>query len=177
MPDLIALADVQSIAMLNSLVEDRRVAAAIEDAHLELEKVLGREGYALVYANAPAFAAQAPNAATYSALLTSYIKPFMCWRAKQKAYVDMYAEADKAGVYVKTGDDYQSVSGKDLGMIVNQAKDRAEVRLERLLTYLNDNLTVFTWMDNSEDSEERITKQNEGGFIMRRSTRQDNYRG
>lgn len=94
MPDPIALADVQSIAMLNSLVEDRRVAAAIEDAHLELEKVLGR-GYALVYANAPTFAARAPNAATYSALLTGYIKPFMAWRAKQKAYVDMYAEADK----------------------------------------------------------------------------------
>lgn len=177
MPDLIALADVQTIAQLNNLVEARRVDASIEDAHLEVEKVLGREGYALVYANAPMFAAQSPNSALYVTLLTSYIKPFMAWRAKQKAFVDVYGEAERAGVFTKSGDDYSTVDSRGLSMMVNQAKDRAEVRLERLLVFLNDNVAVFTWMDESDDSEERITKQNEGGFIMRRSTRQDNYRG
>jgi len=177
MPDLIALADVQTIAKLNSLVEPRFVEGGIEDAHLEVEKVLGREGYALVYANAPTFAAQAPNAALYVTLLTGYIKPFMAWRAKQKTYIDAIGDIERAGVFVKSGDDYTNVNDSTLSKMIAQTRDRAEIRLERLLVFLNDNVAVFTWMDESEDSEERITKQNEGGFIMRRSTRQDNYRG
>jgi hypothetical protein len=177
MPDLIALTDLQDVANLNRNVEERRVKSGIEDAHLELEKVLGRTGYALVYANAPTFSAQAPNAALYVTLLTDYIKPFMCWRSVQRAYVDMSAEADKAGVYKKTGDDYRSVDDKELARLVGQARDRAEARLERLLTFVRDNDAVFTWMDTIQDSEERITRQNTGGFISRRSPRQTPYRG
>ena len=177
MPNLINITDMQVIAKVNALVEPRFLDAAIEDAHLEVEKVLGREGYALVFANAPSFAAQAPSAATYATLLTGYLKPFMCWRAKQKAYVDLAADMDKAGVFRKSGADYESADDRTIGRSSNQSKDRAEVRMERLLVYLNDNLDVFTWMDNSEEGEERIAKQNVGGFIVRRSPRQDTYRG
>ena len=177
MPELITITELQTIAQLNTNVEARGVAAAIEDAHLEAEKVLGREGYALVYANAPTFTAQAPNAAAYVTLYTGYLQPFMAWRAKQKAYVDTYGEIDRAGVFKKSGDDYQSLDDKELARQIAQARDRAEARLERLLTYLNDNATVFTWFTSSEDSEERITNPGAGGFIARRSARQQSYRG
>lgn len=177
MPDLISITELRSIGKLNANVEERRVSAAIEDVHLELEKVLGRAGYALVYANAPTFSAQSPNTALYTTLYSSYIQPFMVWRAMQRAYVDMSSEADRAGVYKKTGDDYRSLDDRELSRLIAQARDRAEVRLERLMVFLDDNKTVFTWLETVEDSEERVTKQYTGGFIARRSKRQDNYRG
>lgn len=177
MPELITLSELRTIAKLNSNVEERRVAAAIEDAHIEAEKILGREGYALVYANAPTFTVQAPNAAAYVTLLTGYLQPFMAWRAMQRAYPDLHAEADRAGVFTKSGEDFAAVDNRGLATLQAAARDRAEARLERLLTYLQDNAAVFTWVNRSEASEERITKGNGAGFIMRRSARQDHYRG
>lgn len=180
MPDLIALSDVQTIAKLNSLVETRKVAAGIEDAHLELEKILGRTGYALVYANAPTFAAQSPSSAAYVTLLTSYIKPFMAWRAKQYALVDMHAEPEKAGVYKKGGDEYDPLEKGELLMVEAKYAARADMRLDRLLVHLEENKSVFTWFDTTLDGEQRIDTTNaksKMGISFRRASAQDTYRG
>jgi hypothetical protein len=179
MPDLIALTDLQTITGLNRNVEERRVKNAIEDAHRSLKKVLGRTGYAVIYDNAPTFTAQTPNEAQYVALLTTYIKPYMAWLAKANAYPDLYAEADTAGVFTKSGEDFSSVSGKDLSMLINTAKGRSEERRDDLIQYLQDNKAVFTWYDTTVPGEERID-QNTGtraGISFRRSCRQDSYRG
>lgn len=180
MPDLIALSDLQTITNLNGNVEARKAAGGIEDAHLEVEKVLGRTGYALVYANAPLFAAQGSDSAAYVTLLNSYIKPFMAWRARERGVEDMYAEPDKAGVYVKEGNDHRAVNKGELMVMQARYAARADMRLERLLNHLEENKTTFTWFETNVNDEERINKDNTtgpSGISFRRASGQDTYRG
>lgn len=168
MPSIITLADLQTITYLNSQVEARKVAPAIEDAHEACEKVLGRTGYALVYA----------THASYTALL-AYVKPWMAWYAMERAYPDLYAEADKGGVFKKSGEDYASVGGSDLSMKISTARSRAENKLERLQEYLEANIATYTWYGTNVDGEERIdeTTKAVAGISFHRSTQQDRYRG
>ena len=180
MPDLIVHSDLVSLTKLNSLVEERKTASCIQDAHLEVEKILGRTGYALVYANAPAFTAQAPNSAAYVTLLTDYIKPFMAWRARQRGVWDMYAEPDKAGIYVKEGQEYRAVRSSEMGGLESTYASRADEYRDRLLVHLEENKTVFTWFTENVTGEERIDKGNTGGISgvsFRRSKHQDTFRG
>lgn len=178
MPDLIALSDLRTIANLNANVEERRVKTGIEAAHLELEKIMGRTGYAIVCAGAPNYTGQGANAAAYVTMLTDYIKPFMAWRAKEVAFPDMYAEPDKAGVFVKNGDDFRSVTGQELALQIKQAERMASEYRQRLIEHLGNNDDVFTWIDTNVDGEQRITHSKpNGGFVIRRMTRQDSYRG
>lgn len=180
MPDLIALSDLQTITKLNNAVEERKAGPCIEDVHIEVEKVLGKTGYALVYANAPTFAAQGSGSATYVTLLNSYIKPFMAWRARERGIVDMYAEPDRAGVYVKEGNEHRAVSRSELGMLQGQYAARADMRLERLLKYLEDNKAVFTWFAEEVEGEDRITTTNSAGpsgISFREGRSQETYRG
>jgi hypothetical protein len=180
MPELIALSDLQTITELNTLVEIRKATACIKDAHLEVEKVLGRTGYALVYANAPTFSAQSPNSAAYVTLLNDYIKPFMAWRARQRGVWDMYAEPDRSGIYVKEGNEHRAVSKSEMGGIQATYESRADSYLERLMVHLEENKSTFTWYATTLDGEERINETNAksvAGISFRRSTRQDTYRG
>ena len=167
MPDLIALADLQTITQLNSNVEARKVANAIADVHLEAEKVLGRAGYALIYA----------TPASYTSLLTGYIKPWMAWRARELAYTDMMFEPERAGMVKVVGEGQESVSRSEVADRKAQDRDRAEARLERLLDHLCDNPTLYPWYSATEGGEERIKTSGGSGFILRRSERQNTYRG
>ena len=168
MPDIISLSDLQTITRLNSQVEVRRVANGIDDAHRACKKVLGSTGYALVYADPSPFAD-----------LLTHLKPWMCWVARERGYPEQYADAEKGGVFTKSGNDYGSVSGKDLSMLINTARTRAEEYLDELLEHLVNNRATYTWYDTNVDGEERIDSSTkvEGGISFRRSVRQDNYRG
>ncbi len=178
MPDLIALSDLQTITKLNGSVEARRVGNGIQDAHLEIEKVLGRTGYGIVYAAAPSFTTLSPNTAAYVTLLTDYIKPLMAWRAKQRSYPDLYAEADKAGVFSKSGEDYSTVDPKALAILIANDRDRADERLQRLIEHLEANTTVFTWYTTNVNGDPRITEtKSTGGWSFRRARLQDPERG
>ena len=180
MPELIDIEDLRTITKMNSLVEVRKAASGIEDAHLEVEKVLGRTGYALIYENAPAFAAQGSDAPKYVKLLNDYIKPFMAWRARERGIVDMYAEPDKAGVYVKEGNEHRSVTRGELSMVQAGYAARADIRLERLLDHLRENKATFTWFGTNVHNEERINERNSAssiGVSFRKSRSQHTYRG
>lgn len=179
MPDLIAHSELASLCQLNSLVESRKTAGSIQRVHRELKKVLGRTGYALVYANAPTFTALAPNASAYVTLLTDYIKPFMAWRVKQRATMAMFAEADKGGTYKKSGNDYVSLSLGELNKLEADAQSQADELLEELIDHLEENDEVFTWLSTDVENEERITKENQSiaGISFRKGNSQDPYRG
>lgn len=179
MPDLIAHSELATLCMLNSLVEERKTKASIQDAHRELKKILGRTGYALVYANAPTFAAQGADSAAYVTLLTTYIKPFMAWRVKQRATIDLHMEADRGGFYKKGGQDYTPVSSSELNKAEAVAQTRADALQEDLLDHLEENKAVFTWMDTVVENEERIDKKNRtmGGISFRKGSGQTTYRG
>ena len=166
MPDLIALADLQTITQLNSNVEARKVANAIADVHLEAEKVLGRTGYALVYT----------TPASYTALL-AYLKPWMAWRVREIALPEFISEPEKAGMVKVIGEGQEALTSSDKADQKALARDRSEARLDRLVEYLCDNVATYTWYNTNVSGEERIQGKNSGGFIMRRSERQNTYRG
>lgn len=175
MPDLIAKSDIVALTNLNNLVEERKLKNGIAAAHLQIEKILGRTGYAAIYAAAPAFSGDATG---LSALLTGYIKPLMAWRARQLAYLDMHAEADRGGVFTKSGEDYATVDAKTLSMLIANARDMADEYQDRLIQRLEDNKAVWTWYTTTVTGEERMTTQRQaGGFSFRRSAKQDAYRG
>ena len=178
MPDLIAHEDLISIANLNSLVEARKTKNGIDDVHRELKKILGSTGYAIVYDNAPSYAAQAPNTALYIELY-GYIQRFMAWKALQLGTIDLFAETDKAGTFKKSGEDYAAVTQRELSQIENTRQGRAEARLEDLLYFLRNNETVFTWYGTNVNDEERITlsSRSTAGISFRRAIKQDPYRG
>jgi hypothetical protein len=169
MPDIIALSDLQTITNLNSNVEERKVKAGIVDAHREAKKVLGTTLYDLVYA----------TPASYTTLI-GYLKYFMAWRAKERAVFDMYAEPDKAGIYVKEGNEHRALSGKELSELKSTYRSRADEYLEELIAYLDNNIDDYPEYEETVDCEERITSDNAkrpGGISFRKSTRQPRYRG
>jgi hypothetical protein len=65
-------------------------------------------------------------------------------------------------------------------MLKAQAESVAETRQERLLMWLHDNRALYPELNTRTGSEDRITQQNysnPGGIVMRRSSRQNSYRG
>lgn len=168
MPDLITITDMQTLAGLNSLVEERKVKAAIEDAHDALKKVLGSTGYALVYASHGSYAA-----------LVALLKPWMAWYAKEKAVPDMYAEPDRAGIYVKEGQDHRAVRANELAIVTNQYRDRAERKLALVIDHLIANPTTYPWYGTNVDGEERIdsSTRTSAGISFRKASGQTRYRG
>lgn len=175
MPDLIAIADLRTVCGLNANVEERKVRAGIREAHIRLKKHLGTALYDLVYAS--------PATERFANILADgkgYGKELMCWTALAVSYPALHADADRAGVYTKSGDEHESVSANGLRMLKAQAESFAESRQDLLLSYLEDNRTTYPELDTITGSEDRITSRNSrspGGIVMRRSARQDHYRG
>jgi|GEM_PF-6531284 len=168
MPDLITITDVREITGLNSLVEERKLKAGIEDAHRAMKKVLGLTGYALVYATPGNFI-----------VLVLLLKPWLAWSAREMAMPEMLAEADRGGIFKKGGQDYTPVSARDYAMLTNAARGRAESRLEDVIHHLINNASTYTWYGINVDGEERINNNTKvaGGISFRRATGQDPYRG
>jgi hypothetical protein len=170
MPDLITRQTLIDTCGLNSGVEERKLKNGIADAHRAFRKVLGRTGYDLVYA----------TPASYTALM-AYATPFLAWYAMEKSYPDLYAEADRAGVFTKSepNSGYSSVSGRDLALKTNSARDRANEFRQELSEYLKNNPTLYPWYKTTLEGEERIdgdTKSG-GGFSFRKAGKQQGYRG
>lgn len=179
MPDLIVYTDVHTLTNLNDQVEERKLKSGIAAAHIELEKVLGRTGYALVYANAPSFTSLSPNTAYYLELQTR-AKLFLAWKARQRSTIALAMEADRGGMFKRQGETFQSLGSSDLKAVDSDAESYASVYLERLIDYLCENKTVFTWYTTNVEGEERIDKtntKNVGGISFRRANGQETYRG
>lgn len=168
MPDLIAKSDIVTICSINTNVEERKLKPGIEDAHHALEKVLGTTGYALVYATPGDYADLVP-----------LCKKYMAWFALDRAYPDLRAEADKGGVFTKSGEDYTAVSDKGLALLQAQAKDRSDMWFTKLIDHLIANPITYPWFGTNVDGEQRIDKTNKlaGGLSLRQSARQTPYRG
>lgn len=171
MPNLITVTDMQATVGLNKNVESRKVDPWIVEAQRRLEKIMGRTGYAQMVSDGTSHA-------SWTGLWTGYIKEFLCWQALELAYPSLYADADRQGVYTVSTDKHESVDSKTLGMLSANARGARETAQARLLDHITENLSTYTWFGEQQDNEERITNNVGGaGIIMRRSARQDQYRG
>lgn len=168
MPDIIALSDLRTIGNLNNNVEARRVANGIYDAHVAAEKVLGRTGYALVYA----------THASYTDLMV-YLKRYMVWTALLNAADEMHVEPDKAGILKpQSGNDFEAANNKDIAGLKATYRARQEAALERLIDHL-ETTEAYTWYGTTLEGEQRIETPNQtrGGFVFRKLAGQTTYRG
>lgn len=183
MPNLITIADMVEVCGLNDNVEARKVNDRIVEAQLRFERVVGASLYTLLKAawDADQTLAGSGNE-RYRNLLAfgkGYGKDFLCWKAMELAYPRLHSEADRNGVYVKqdAASDFIGVDSRVLTMHINEAKDCAEDRLDRLVSYLINNSATFPEYSTTGTGEQRIDESNGGGFVLTPSTRTESYRG
>lgn len=175
MAELITITDLQEVCGLNRQVEARKIDPWILSARLRFEKILGRTLYGLLVAS--------PSDTRFVDLMAQdkgWGKDYLCWTALGLAYTSLYAEADRAGVYKKTGGDYEAAEKSVLNELRAQAMAEAEAREERLMAYLKDNAAVYSELSTTVGTEERITERNTkgvGGLSLRRYATQQLYRG
>lgn len=176
MPEFITKADIVTVCGLNSLVEDRKVAPWITEAHLRWRKILGGALHDLQQA-APA----EPRFINLMADGKGFGKSYLCWTAFALAYPSLAAEADRGGVFVKEeAGKFQSADPRTLAMLKNTAEAAAETREQLLFQYLMDNSAIYPELNTVTGSEDRINSQtarNIGGVSFRRGRAQGAYRG
>lgn len=176
MPDLITKADIVAICGLNNLVEERKVAPWIKEAHLRWRKLLGPVLYDLQQA--------APGEQRFVDLMADekgYGKSYLCWMALFLAYPSLAAEADRGGVFQKEESGrFTSVDARTLSMLAGRADSAAEAREVLLFAWLRDHADLFPELGDGGDSAPRITQinsRNVGGLSFRRARAQETYRG
>ena len=89
----------------------------------------------------------------------------------------MYAEADRGGVFTKSGEDFHSVTHDDLALLMNTSRTAYESEQARLIDHLTDNPTLYPWYTTDVTGEQRITSTARAGISFRRSAAQSNDRG
>ena len=163
----------RTLCGLSKTVDDRKLAPFMRLAQEELEKVLGRT----LYDELDTAIQADPTLATEADLLAllAYIKGPLSWRTVQNSMPRMYAEPTANGVHSVNGGDYQSVDAKTLSMQVTQARSAADAGYERLMKFLDENVTTYPSYNDNVELEERVNKMYPGGVITRKSRWQYPY--
>ena len=160
-------------------VEDRKLDPPIHFAQHALEEVLGVTLYALLetaYEANPTTLGGADMLALYG----QHCVPFLAWKTMEQAYPDLHSEADRNGVFNKSGNDYTTVSGSVLATLTRVAGSRAEVHQKAMLTYLRNLDTtnaIRIAFDTCVAGEARTTSTTMGGITPVRNPWQDHFDG
>lgn len=163
---IITPAQVRSIDSLADGVEDRKLNSSILEAQHALEQILGTTLYAQVEAAYPTYTGD------YQTLYEQHARPFLAWKTLEEALPLLSAEADRNGVFEKSGQDYKSVGGSKLATLIRTAGSRAENRQADMLRYLRNldsSSAVKIAFDECVDDEPRTNKTYRGRVITRRS--------
>lgn len=174
--NIITPAEVKELTGKATIVKDRKLDPAIHAAQDELEQILGTTLYGDVeasYTDATPWTGRAD----LLELWNEYLKHFLSWKTLEIAYPDLYAEALNNGVYTRSGEDYQSVSPRQLEVLIASARghaDRWQGKLIRHLSALTSG-DIHVAYATSTSYEVRVVKTYQGGIITRRSRWQYPY--
>lgn len=169
--NLITAAQVRTNTGRAQGIEDRKLDPAIHDAQDELEQILGETLYEDVETAHTANSTTMGGAGMLN-LYTQYIVPFLSWKTLENAYPDMFAEADRNGVFKRSGNDYQSVTGRELAELIAKARNRAERFQQKMMRYLNnlsDTDAIKIAFDETVDDEPRVTHSARANVILKRN--------
>lgn len=170
---IISVATVREITGLNKNVDDRKIAPFLKLAQEELEKVLGRTLYEELETAIIADDTLATEADLLA--LMGYLKGPLAWRTLQRALPRMAAEPTANGVHTTNSTEYSSVDSRALSQQITDARTAADNGYDRLLAYINENLSTYTTYGDVVDDEERVKKVYKGGVITRKSRWQYPY--
>ena len=152
-------------------IEDRKLDPAIHDAQDELEQILGVTLYEDVE-DAHTANSTTMGGAGMLTLYTQYIVPFISWKAMELAYPDLFAEADRNGVFKRAGNDYQPVTDKELASLQGMCRSRAErfqVKMVRYINNLDDTDAIRVAYEETVDDEPRVTYSSQTGVILKKN--------
>ena len=160
---------------MSANVEDRRLVPALEEAQMEVEKILGET----LYEELETAIIADPTLATEAdllALVDKYLCPLLSWRSYQYAIAFMQAEPNRNGVNVKSEEGYTAADARQVGGIERRCREKADKYQERLILWLdNYGATTFPSYTTDTVTDTRISKTYRGGVITRRSRWQTPY--
>ena len=162
---------------ISANADDRKLTTGLEEAQLEVEKILGKTLYADLIARIVADASlSGASNEKYKDLVDDYLCPLLSWRGLQYTVGLTRGEIQKGGFAVKSGEGYEAAAGDDIRRWENRLKEKADKYQERLLLFLeDDNGTLFPTYLTDTDTDTRIKKTYKGGVITRRSRWQRPY--
>lgn len=169
---LLTLDDVRTICGLQQGVENRKLESARDTAHQNLRKIMGVTGYNLLIAKVEADNTLATEP-VWKALMDGTgtrggsIKKYLARLTHYMALTDLHSEPTKTGFQAKSGDGYETVDSRTLGMHESRKRDAYQLEEELLLAEIQNNLSTYTWYSSTVAGEDRITKaRRSGGFVF-----------
>lgn len=164
--NIISAARVKALTGKAQGVEDRKLDHSIHDAQDALEQILGTTLYALVEAAHPTFAGD------YVTLYTQYIEPFLAFKTIELSFENLFAEPDRNGVFKKQGQEYVSVTMKELAMLQAKPASRADRFQQKMIKWLKDldsTNAIRIAYDTDVKCEPRTTRTDSARVSLRRS--------
>jgi|JI61114BRNA_FD_contig_41_4453153_length_657_multi_2_in_0_out_0_1 hypothetical protein len=161
-------------------VQDKILDPAIRFAQRDLRQLLGETLYALVEAGDPVNDATLGANTALATLYNQFLKPYLSWKTVERSLPDMWAQADRNGVFQRNGDNYNTVGSSGLNTLIAQKRSFAEAYETDLLRYLknlDDTDALAIAFKTDVDSEPRTTDTYNGRIISRVSPRQRPERG
>ena len=162
---LITAIKARELTGISKNVEDRKWDPFIEAAQFTLERLLGKEGYAILVL-AVDLDPTLTGLPELKELRDDYIWPYLAWRTAELSGTRMWAEPDRNGTFTRSGDTYQSVDGKTLAMTKADSRDMAELYRDRMVVFLEENPEDYTWYKSNKCE---TKKEFSGGVITQRS--------
>lgn len=165
MTKLITAIKAREVTGISKNVEDRKWDPFIEAAQFTLERLLGREGYAVLVL-AVDLDPTLVGLPALKELRDEHVWPYLAWRTCELAGTRMFAEPDRNGTFNRNGETYSSVDGKTLAMTKADSRDMAELYRDRMVQFLNDNAADYSWyVTNGCETKKEFS----GGVITQRS--------
>ena len=169
--NLITAATVKEVTGTNRNVEDRKIDPSIHDAQHDLKQTLGETLYQLIEDADPVNDATLGGNTGLATLYSRFIKNYLSWKTLEYAYPQLYAEADRRGVFANSGEGYTPVDGKTLAMLIAKAAARADNRQGEMIRYI-ENLdasnAIRVAYDTDVDDEPRTKEVKNTGRIITR---------
>lgn len=108
------------------------------------------------------------DTASYTTLITSYIKPCLAYYVKYMTFESFYSEISDRGINHLTGDNFQTSSNAARTDLKNEVLEKARILAEKLTDYVTQRYhagdSLYTLYGNTTDvySEKKII----GGFLL-----------
>ena len=86
----------------------------------------------------------------YLTLFDDYVVHMILWWTMVEAYPYLYVKHDNGTLAVRTGDNFSPVTEEQYQMLINTARNNAQMYTERMIRYLCDNSSLFLEYTSNE---------------------------
>lgn len=169
---IIDLTTVKCIVGLVDQVDDSKLKAAHDMAHLQVRERIGKERYDALIAAIAAdnTLAGGANEKWRNMLEEGFLKEYVAWLTYHKSIYALHSAPDAAGFFAKSGSDYKAIDSKTLAMHEARARDGFQLYEKALMDWVEDNEEVEELPDNEEPNN-TLDEQHVGGFVVYESER------